>query len=69
MVRFGEKESHQIFVEPEGFDIPEVYLQGVSTSLPLDVQEAIVHSIPAWRRPISCGLATPWNTTLSFRPS
>ncbi len=46
MVRFGEKESHQIFVEPEGFDIPEVYLQGVSTSLPLDVQEAIVHSIP-----------------------
>jgi tRNA uridine 5-carboxymethylaminomethyl modification enzyme len=46
MVRFGEKESHQIFVEPEGFDVPEVYLQGVSTSLPLDVQWQIVHSIP-----------------------
>ena len=50
MVRFGEKETHQIFVEPEGFDIPEVYLQGVSTSLPVDVQEAIVHSIPGLQR-------------------
>lgn len=46
MVRFGEKETHQIFVEPEGFDVPDVYLQGVSTSLPLDVQFEIVHSIP-----------------------
>lgn len=46
MVRFADKESHQIFVEPEGFDVPEVYLQGVSTSLPLDVQWQIVHSIP-----------------------
>lgn len=46
MVRFAEKESHQIFVEPEGFDVPEVYLQGVSTSLPLDVQWQIVQSIP-----------------------
>ena len=45
MVRFGDKETHQVFVEPEGFDIPEVYLQGVSTSLPLDVQEEIVRSI------------------------
>ncbi|MBN9419066.1 MAG: tRNA uridine-5-carboxymethylaminomethyl(34) synthesis enzyme MnmG [Candidatus Eremiobacteraeota bacterium] len=46
MVRFGDKDTHQIFVEPEGFDVPEVYLQGVSTSLPLDVQWQIVHSIP-----------------------
>lgn len=46
MVRFGDKESHQVFVEPEGFDVPEVYLQGVSTSLPLDVQWEIVRSIP-----------------------
>lgn len=46
MVRFGEKESHQIFVEPEGFDVPDVYLQGVSTSMPLDVQFEVVHSIP-----------------------
>lgn len=46
MVRFGDKESHQIFVEPEGFDVPDVYLQGVSTSMPLDVQFEVVHSIP-----------------------
>ena len=46
MVRFGDKDSHQVFVEPEGFDVPEVYLQGVSTSLPLDVQWQVVRSIP-----------------------
>jgi tRNA uridine 5-carboxymethylaminomethyl modification enzyme len=46
MVRFGDKDTHQIFVEPEGFDVPDVYLQGVSTSLPLDVQFEVVHSIP-----------------------
>jgi len=46
MVRFKEKETHQIFVEPEGFDVPDVYLQGVSTSLPLDVQFEVVRSIP-----------------------
>ena len=46
MVRFGDKETHQIFVEPEGFEVPDVYLQGVSTSLPLDVQFEVVHSIP-----------------------
>lgn len=45
MVRFGEKETHQIFVEPEGFEVPDVYLQGVSTSLPLDVQFEVVRSI------------------------
>ncbi|MFA7479343.1 MAG: tRNA uridine-5-carboxymethylaminomethyl(34) synthesis enzyme MnmG [Vulcanimicrobiota bacterium] len=50
MVRFKEKETHQIFVEPEGFDVPDVYLQGVSTSLPLDVQFEIVHSIPGLER-------------------
>lgn len=46
MVRFQDKDSHQVFVEPEGFDVPEVYLQGVSTSLPLDVQWQVVRSIP-----------------------
>ncbi len=50
MVRFGDKETHQIFVEPEGFDVPDVYLQGVSTSLPLDVQFAVVQSIPGLER-------------------
>lgn len=49
-VRFPERESHQVFVEPEGFDCPEVYLQGVSTSLPLDVQRLIVRSLPGLSR-------------------
>lgn len=52
MVRFGDKETHQIFVEPEGFDVPDVYLQGVSTSLPLDVQFEIVRSIPGLEKAI-----------------
>lgn len=52
MVRFGDKETHQIFVEPEGFDIPDVYLQGVSTSLPLDVQFQVVRSIPGLERAV-----------------
>ena len=45
VVRFGERESHQIFIEPEGFTTNETYLQGLNTSLPEDVQEAMVHSM------------------------
>jgi len=45
IVRFSEKTSHQIFLEPEGADDYTVYPNGISTSLPLDVQEAYVHSI------------------------
>lgn len=43
--RFKDKERHQIFLEPEGADTDEVYVQGMSTSLPHDVQEAIYHTI------------------------
>jgi len=45
VVRFSEKESHQIFVEPEGLDTFEIYPNGISTSLPFDVQYAMVQSI------------------------
>jgi tRNA uridine 5-carboxymethylaminomethyl modification enzyme len=45
IVRFAEKQRHQIFLEPEGLDTVEVYPNGLSTSLPLDVQLAMVHSI------------------------
>lgn len=45
VVRFASKEQHQIFLEPEGYDSLEVYPNGISTSLPIDVQMAIVHSI------------------------
>jgi tRNA uridine 5-carboxymethylaminomethyl modification enzyme len=45
VVRFAEKPSHQIFVEPEGLETHEVYPNGISTSLPFDVQCDLVHSI------------------------
>src|SRR6185295_3904248 len=46
IVRFADKPRHQIFLEPEGLDTHEVYPNGISTSLPLDAQIAIVRSIP-----------------------
>jgi tRNA uridine 5-carboxymethylaminomethyl modification enzyme len=45
VVRFADKASHQIFIEPEGLDTHEVYPNGISTSLPFDVQQAFVRSI------------------------
>ena len=45
VVRFAEKASHQIFVEPEGLDVTEIYPNGISTSLPFDVQLDLVRSI------------------------
>jgi len=45
VVRFAEKASHQIFVEPEGLDVVEIYPNGISTSLPFDVQLDLVRSI------------------------
>ena len=50
VVKFPEKESHLVFVEPEGLDTHEVYLNGISTSLPEDVQEQVVRSIPGLER-------------------
>jgi len=46
IVRFADKESHQIFIEPEGRDIPELYIQGFSTGLPENVQLAMLRSLP-----------------------
>ena len=45
VVRFADKSSHQIFIEPEGLDTYEIYPNGISTSLPFDVQLDLVHSI------------------------
>lgn len=47
VVRFADKERHQIFLEPEGLDTDWVYLNGISTSLPAEVQDELVKSIPA----------------------
>ncbi len=46
VVRFAEKPGHQIFLEPEGLDDDTIYPNGISTSLPQDVQELLLHSIP-----------------------
>jgi tRNA uridine 5-carboxymethylaminomethyl modification enzyme len=46
IVKFGERDGHQIFLEPEGLDDPTVYPNGISTSLPEDVQHALVATIP-----------------------
>jgi tRNA uridine 5-carboxymethylaminomethyl modification enzyme len=50
VVRFANKPSHQVFVEPEGLDTHEVYPNGISTSLPFDVQYALVRSIAGFER-------------------
>jgi tRNA uridine 5-carboxymethylaminomethyl modification enzyme len=50
VVRFPERERHQVILEPDGLDTEEVYANGISTSLPVDVQEEIVHSIPGLER-------------------
>lgn len=47
VVRFADKERHQLFLEPEGLDTQEVYVNGISTSLPADVQMKMLRSIPA----------------------
>jgi len=48
IVKFPEKLSHQIFIEPEGYDTHEIYPNGVSTSLPVEVQEKFIRSIPGF---------------------
>ncbi len=50
VVRFAEKERHQVFLEPEGWRTSEVYVQGMNTSLPEDVQLAMLRSIPGLER-------------------
>ena len=46
IVRFADKEKHQLFLEPESLYYDDLYLQGFSTSMPIDVQEKMVHSLP-----------------------
>jgi tRNA uridine 5-carboxymethylaminomethyl modification enzyme len=50
IVRFGDREGHQIFLEPEGLDDPTIYPNGISTSLPEEVQRALVATIPGLQR-------------------
>ncbi|MFN0074022.1 MAG: tRNA uridine-5-carboxymethylaminomethyl(34) synthesis enzyme MnmG [Chloroflexota bacterium] len=56
IVRFAERTSHQVFLEPEGWETEEVYVQGMSTSLPIEVQDAMLRTIPALQR---CDMIRP----------
>ena len=46
VMRFPDRERHQLFLEPEGIDVDEIYVNGLSMSLPRDAQDAIVHALP-----------------------
>ena len=46
VIRFPDRDSHQIFLEPEGLDDTTIYPNGISTSLPADIQAAFLHTIP-----------------------
>jgi len=50
VVKFPERESHQVFLEPEGRDVPEIYVNGMSSSLPADVQLAFIRTLPGLER-------------------
>jgi len=50
VVRFAEKERHQIFLEPEGLDTTEIYPNGMATSLPIDIQIRMIRSVPGLER-------------------
>ena len=77
LVRFADKERHQLFVEPMGKATDEMYIQGFSTSLPTDVQNEMLHSLPgfenaeimryAYAIEYDCADPTQMNATLEFK--
>jgi tRNA uridine 5-carboxymethylaminomethyl modification enzyme len=67
VVAFADKASHQIFLEPEGLDTNEIYPNGISTSLPFDVQCEFVRTIRGSSTRTSRGPATRSSTTSSIR--
>ena len=64
-VKFPHKASHQIFVEPDSLETEEVYLAGLSTSMPPDVQLRMVRSLPGFEAAEILRPATPSSTTAS----
>ncbi len=67
ITRFAGRDSHQIFLEPEGLTTHEIYPNGISTSLPFDVQLALVRSIAGSSTRTSCVPAMRSNTIISIR--
>ena len=52
IMRFPQRERHQLYLEPEGLDVDEIYVNGFSMSLPRDVQESLVHSLPGLEKAV-----------------
>ena len=52
VMRFPDRERHQLFLEPEGLDVPEIYVSGCSMSLPADVQRQVIESLPGLERAV-----------------
>ena len=69
VVRFSDKDRHLLFLEPEGRDTVEVYVNGLSTSLPADVQEAVVRSVPGLEsaRLLRYGYAVEYDSVPSWQ--
>ena len=67
IVRFADKERHQLFIEPCGENTEEMYLQGLSSSLPEDVQLAFIHTIKGLKTRLLCALRTRLSTTALTR--
>ena len=69
IVKFPDKLTHQLFLEPEGLNTHEIYVNGMSTSLPIDVQLAILKSIPGLESAEMMRPGTPLSTTRSIPPN
>jgi tRNA uridine 5-carboxymethylaminomethyl modification enzyme len=63
VMRFPDRERHQIYLEPEGIDVDEIYVNGLSMSLPAHIQEAVVHALPGLRdaRMLRAGYAVEYD--------
>ncbi len=68
-MRFPDRERHQLFLEPEGVDADEIYVNGLSMSLPAALQEKIVHAVPGLESAEVLRPGYAVDTTSSSRPS
>ncbi len=71
IVRFADRTSHHVFLEPEGRDAEEIYVNGLSTSLPAEVQEAFIHSVPGLEEAelVRHGYAVEYDSVPSWQSS
>lgn len=67
LVKFADRDSHQIFLEPEGLNTDVVYPNGISTSLPADVQEAFIHTVKGLEMSVLSVTLMRLSTIMSIR--